>query len=30
MKAVTHFPHSIREIMTQWILMPDGTHLAPG
>jgi putative CocE/NonD family hydrolase len=28
MKAVTHFPHSIREIMTQWIPMPDGTHLA--
>ncbi len=28
MKTITQFPHAIREIMTQWIPMPDGTRLA--
>ena len=28
MKIITQFPHAIREIMTQWIPMPDGTRLA--
>lgn len=28
MKTVTNFPRAIREIMTEWIPMPDGTRLA--
>ena len=28
MKTITHFPRAIREIMTEWIPMPDGTRLA--
>ena len=28
MKTIRHFPHAIREIMTEWIPMPDGTRLA--
>jgi putative CocE/NonD family hydrolase len=28
MKSITRFSHAIREIMTQWIPMPDGTRLA--
>ncbi len=28
MKHVSHFPRPVREIMTEWIPMPDGTQLA--
>jgi predicted acyl esterase len=28
MKTITQFPRPVREIMTAWIPMPDGTQLA--
>ena len=28
MKTITTFPRAVREIMTAWIPMPDGTQLA--